>query len=90
MATISHESSRAGEETRQWPKLLVSEMWASLAIAVIWLSVLFAAVFGPDIVTRGVAGDSATIPSAVAVAPFAFFATWVVARHGFGRGRKLD
>jgi hypothetical protein len=90
MATVSQEPSRAGEETRQWPKLLVSEMWASLAIAVIWLSVLFDAVFGPDIVTRGVAGDSATIPSAVAVASFAFLATWVVARHGFGRGRKLD
>ena len=89
MATISHEPSRAGED-RQWPELLVSELWPSLAIAVIWLSVLLDSVYGPDIVTRGVAGDSAVIPSAVAVAPFAFFATWVVARYGFGRERKPD
>jgi hypothetical protein len=88
MATISHEPSRAAPEKRSWPEFLVSEMWASLAIAVIWLSVLFGAVFGPDIVTKGVAGDSATVPSAVVVAVFAFFATWVVAKYGFRRDRK--
>jgi hypothetical protein len=49
-----------------------------------WLSVLFDGVFGPDIVTNGVAGDRSTVPSAVVVALFAFLATWVVARYGFG------
>ena len=58
-------------------------MWASLAIAFIWLAVLFAAVFGPDIVSTS-AGSSTTIPSAVAVALFAVFATRVVAKYGFG------
>jgi hypothetical protein len=90
MATISHEPSRPVERKRRWSELLVSEMWTSLAIAVIWLAVLFDSVFGPDIVARGVAGDTATVPSAVAVAPFAFFATWVVAKYGFGSDRKRD
>ena len=90
MATISHEPSRAVEQKRRRSEVLVAEMWASLAIAVIWLSVLFDAVFGPDIVSRGVAGDSATVPSAVAVAPFAFFATWVVAKYGFAHQRRSE
>jgi hypothetical protein len=62
-------------------------MWASLAISGIWLTVLFDAHFGPDIQTRGVAGDTAVIPSAVVVSVFAFLATWVVARNGLRRDR---
>jgi hypothetical protein len=58
-------------------------MWASVAIAFIWLAVLFAAVFGPDIVSTS-ASSSTTIPSAVAVALFAVFATRVVAKYGLG------
>ena len=45
--------------------------------------VLFDAVYGPDIVSHGVAGDSTTVPSAVVVALFAFLGTWVVAKYGF-------
>jgi hypothetical protein len=90
MATLSHEPAQPVERKRRWSELLVAEMWTSLAIAVIWLAVLFEAVFGPDIVTRGVAGDTATVPSAVAVAPFAFFATWAVAKYGFRCDRKRD
>jgi multisubunit Na+/H+ antiporter MnhF subunit len=63
-------------------------MWASLAIIVMWLAVLFDAVWGPDIVTRGAGGDSSVVPSAVALALFAFLGTWVVARYGFRRERK--
>jgi hypothetical protein len=89
MTTISHEPSGVAEEKRRWPlQLLAPEMWASLAIVVMWLSVLFDAVFGPDIVTNGVAGDSSTVPSAVALALFAFLGTWVVAKHGFGHKRN--
>ena len=69
-------------------QLLVPEMWASLTIIVMWLSVLFDAVYGPDIVTTGVAGDTATVPSAVVVALFAFLATWVVAKYGFRSERR--
>jgi hypothetical protein len=75
------------------PQLLVREMWTSLAIIVIWLSVLFDAIFGPDIVSNngvGDIGERSTVPSAVVVALFAFLATWVVAKYGFGPGRKAD
>jgi len=63
-------------------------MWASLAIIAMWLSVLFAAIYGPDIVTSSAAGDHVDVPSAVVLAPFAFLATWVVARYGFRQQRK--
>lgn len=91
MTSVLHEPSRTVAEPRHWTlQVLVPEMWAFLAIVVIWLTVLFDAVFGPDIKTNnGVAdiGNSATIPSAVVVALFAFLATWVVARYAFGRTR---
>lgn len=88
MTTVSHEPTRVVEEKRGWSEFLVREMWASLAIAVIWLSVLFDAIYGPDIVNRSAGGDSSTVPSAVAVALFAFLATWVVAKYGYPRERK--
>ena len=65
-------------------------MWASLAIVVMWLSVLFDAVYGPDIVSTDVAGNHTTVPSAVALALFAFLGTWVVARYGFKRELNGD
>jgi hypothetical protein len=87
MTTTSHESMPVAPERRRWSEFLVSEMWASLAISVIWLTVLLDALFGPDIQTRGVAGDSAVIPSAIVISVFAFFATWVVAKYGLKRDR---
>ena len=94
MTAVPHESSRVVEERRRSaPQFLVREMWTSLAIMVIWLSVLCDAIFGPDIVTHngvGEIGEHATVPSAVVVAPFAFLATWVVARYGFNHGRNAD
>ena len=90
MSTISHEPLRVVPETRSWLSLLlVPEMWASLTIIVMWLAVLFAAVFGGNIVNSTVGGDSSSVPSAVAVALFAFLATWVVAWFGF-RHKKGD
>jgi hypothetical protein len=91
MATLSHEPSEVVQETPPWSvRLLVPEMWASLTIIVMWLAVLFDAVHGPDIVfTNGAGpGTSTTVPSAVLVALFAFLATWVVAKYGFGHERK--
>ena len=91
MHTVSHERSDAGSEGLHWSsQVFVPEMWASLAICVIWLSVLFDAIYGPSIVTSGVAGDHTSVPSAVVVALFAFLATWVVARYGFRNERKSD
>ena len=66
--------------------LFVRNMWAGLAIVVIWLAVLFDALFGPDMVfTSGGGANSTTIPSAVAVALFAWLATKAVAKHGLSR-----
>lgn len=87
MTTVPHEPSRIADGASWSTRLLVPEMWASLTIIVMWLSVLVDAAFGPDIVTRGVAGDTSTVPSAVVVALFAFLGTWVVAKYGFRRGR---
>ena len=85
MTTISHEPSNIVREKPRWMQFLVAEMWASLAIAVMWLAVLFDAIFGPNIVSSTPGGSSSSVPSAVAVALFAFLGTWVVARHAFGR-----
>ena len=68
-------------------QILVPEMWAGLAIAVTWLAVLFTAIFGPDVVVTSPTG-STTLPCVVPVALFAWLATWLVAKHGFGRGHK--
>ena len=90
MSSISHPPTEAAPTKRSFVQLRVAEMWAALAIIVMWLSVLVDAIFGPDIVTHDVSGSSATIPSAVAVALFAFLGTWVVARYGFGRRSESE
>jgi hypothetical protein len=64
-------------------------MWASVAIVAIWLAVAVTAIWGSNITTHSAGGDSANFPSAVVVVFFAFFATWVLARHGF-RGEPKD
>jgi hypothetical protein len=72
---------------RQPADLLVRNMWAGLAIVVIWLAVLFDALFGPDIVTTSGGGtNTTTIPSAVAVALFAWLGSKAVAKYGLSRG----
>jgi hypothetical protein len=81
MAAVSHESSPG--RRRLLAQVLVHEMWASLAISVMWLAVLFDALWGPDIVVNNASGMT-SIPSAVIVALFAYLATRVVARYGFG------
>jgi hypothetical protein len=89
MSSVSHEPARVVPQGRPSSvKLLVPEMWPSVAIIVMWLAVLFDAIFGPDIVTTSAGGDQSSVPSAVAVALFAFVATWAVARYGFRRERK--
>jgi hypothetical protein len=87
MSTIS-QPSPAIPKPRQLPaELFVRNMWAGLGIVVIWLAVLFDALFGPDIVaTSGGGTNSTTIPSAVAVALFAWLATRAVAKYGFTGG----
>ncbi len=95
MATGPQQPSGAPPESRGWlHRVLVPEMWASLAITVMWLAVLFDAIFGPDMVfasTTSGGGSTATrIPSAVAVALFAYLATRVVAKYGYGGQTRAD
>ena len=59
------------------------DTWAAVTIAMIWLAVIFAAVFGPDIVTHDSSGSGAVIPSGAVVAFFAFLATSVIAKRAF-------
>jgi len=85
MTTITHEAPGPAEAPIL-ERLRPPELWPSLAISVIWLTVLLDALFGPDIVTSNGSGtNTSSVPSAVAVALFAFLATWVVARYGFRR-----
>jgi len=85
MASIPHEPSTPSQRT--WPLVLsVTQMWASLAIVVVWLAVLFTAIYGPDITSTTPGGTTTSTPSAVAVALFAFLATWVIAKYGYKRG----
>jgi hypothetical protein len=88
MATISNDPPRIAPHRRSAAQLLAAEMWTSLAISVIWVTVLLDALFGPDIRTTSAGGDSSVIPSAIVVAVLAFFATWVVAKHGFRHERS--
>jgi len=88
MATISNDPPRVAPDRRISSQFLVAEMWTSLAISVIWVTVLLDALFGPDIITTSAGGDSSVIPSAIVVAILAFFATWVVAKHGFRHERS--
>lgn len=90
MATMPHEPAAPS-----WPAwrdvLSLTEMWASLAIAVVWLAVLFTAIYGPNIESSNGAGtNTSSVPSAVAVALFAFLATWVIAKYGYGRKAKHE
>ena len=89
MTTVPHEPGPlTREQPRRFLDLLIPEAWASLAIAVIWLAVLVAAIWGPDFVSSTPGGNTTTIPSGVAIAPFAFAATWVIAKYGFRRAPK--
>jgi hypothetical protein len=86
MSSVSHSPAPTLEEKRRWSlEFLVPEMWACLAIVVVWLAVLFTAIFGGDIVNTNAGGDRSSVPSAVAVALFAFLASWAIARYGFRR-----
>jgi hypothetical protein len=87
MASVSHEPATYRPRRPQWAEFLrIREMWAALAISMMWLAVLFDAVFGPNFVGASNDGNSATIPSVIFVAFFAFLASASVAKLGFGQG----
>jgi hypothetical protein len=63
-------------------------MWAAISIVVVWLAVLFDGIYGPDLNSSNVGGDSASVPSVLIVAFFACLATVSIAKHGFARGSR--
>jgi hypothetical protein len=86
MTTISSGHPDAAPDRRaRRGRLLVPELWAALAISVIWLVVLVAALFGPDLISSTAGTSYTRIPSGIAIAFFAWLATWVIVRHGFVR-----
>jgi hypothetical protein len=71
---------------RMRPKSDLHDVWPSVAITVIWLAVAVDALFGPDIETSNGAGtNTSSVPSAVALALFAFLTSWAIARYAFRR-----
>lgn len=88
MASVSHEPARYGNERPQWAEFLrIPEMWGSVAIVAMWLAVLFDAVYGPSFVSASGA-TTTTIPSAIAVAFFAFLGTRAIAKYGFRHDKQ--
>jgi len=81
VSTISREPDIAGRPA--W--IGARNMWASLAIISVWAVTLLTALFGPDIESINVGSNSTTIPSGVAFALFALFATRSIAKYGFER-----
>lgn len=87
----AHLAVKPGGAGTSFLRRVTPEVWPSLTIGVVWLTVLFDALFGPDIETSDAAGtNTASVPSAVAVALFAFLTSWVVARYGFRRSRDPE
>jgi len=90
LATASAPVSDTPSESRgRRARFVVPEMWTSLAIGVIWLVVLVDALFGPDIVVSNASGFT-RLPSAIILALFAWLATRVVAKQGFGHPGDAD
>jgi hypothetical protein len=66
-------------------RLLVPAFWGAVSIVAMWLAVLFDGIFGGDMIFASPANGTTTIPSAVAVALFAFIGTVSVAKRAFAR-----
>ena len=88
MTSTMHELSTAGPARDSIAaRLLVPAFWGAASIIAMWLAVLFDGIYGNDMIFNGNAGGGPTIiPSAVAVALFAFIGTVAVAKRAFARG----
>ena len=87
MTTTMHEPAIAGSARESIAaRLLVPAFWGAVSIIAMWLAVLFDGIYGSDMVFNGNTGGGPTIiPSAVAVALFAFIGTVAVAKRAFAR-----
>lgn len=81
MSTVSHEPAASGRSA--W--IHARNMWASLAITSVWVVTALTALWGPDIESFDVGGNTTRIPSGVVFALFALFATRSIAKYGFER-----
>lgn len=87
MKTVAHEAH--APRKRPWSEgFAVRDVSVSLAIAVMWIVVLLDALLGPDIVSSSAGTSYTRVPSAVIVAFFAYLATRIVAKWGFGPPRN--
>jgi hypothetical protein len=85
-ATMNEPSTAGSAREGIAARLLTPAFWGAVSITAMWLAVLFDGIFGSDMIFNNNAGGGPTIiPSAVAVAIFAFIGTVVVARHAFAR-----
>jgi hypothetical protein len=88
VTTVVHGTDAPAK--RPWSeRFAVRDVSVSLAIAVMWIVVLLDALLGPDIVSNNVTSFT-RIPSAVIVAFFAYLATRIVAKWGYGPPQDAD
>jgi len=87
MTSTMHELSTAGPARDSIAaRLLVPAFWGAVSIIAMWLAVLFDGIYGNDMVfSNNTGGGPTIIPSAVAVALFAFIGTIAVAKRAFAR-----
>ena len=84
MTSMSGEPAAREAGHGGWLELLkVREVAASIAITSMWIAVGLASMWGSTFETHSVDGSSASIPSGVIVALFAFLGSWIVARYAF-------
>ena len=86
-ATMNEPSTTGSAREGIAARLLTPAFWGAVSITAMWLAVLFDGIFGSDMIfsNNAGAGGPTIIPSAVAVALFAFIGTVVVARRAFAR-----
>jgi len=90
MSATMHEPFTAGSAREGIAaRLLVPAFWGAVSIVAMWLAVLFDGIFGGDMIFANAGSGPTIIPSAVAVALFAFVGTVAVAKRAFAR-RDLD
>ena len=86
MTATMHEPSTFGPARDSVAaRLLVPAFWGAVSIVAMWLAVLFDGIFGGDMIFASPANGTTTIPSAVAVALFAFIGTVAIAKRAFTR-----
>jgi hypothetical protein len=86
MTATMHEPFTAGPAREGIAVLLlVPAFWGAVSIVAMWLAVLFDGIYGGNMIFANAGTGPTIIPSAVAVALFAFIGTVSVAKRAFTR-----